>query len=140
MKDSELLHFNGHSIIVDLEFLREDLMKILETQREGKPAGTKTVVYECRFGHIYGWTFYSKEEEDSFKLLRDKEALECPTCELTQLEAGLVSLQKRLLQLSEQTLKIRKSERRKRTIPISFPDRRLGGRRRVDRRGSSQPL
>ncbi|MBI1824133.1 MAG: hypothetical protein HYR80_08505 [Nitrospirae bacterium] len=111
-------------------------MKILETNREGKPAGTKTVVYECRFGHIYGWTFYSREEEDSFLLLRDKKELECPTCELTQLEAGLFSLQKRLVQLSEQTLKIRKSERRKKSIPISFPDRRVGSRRRTDRRGS----
>lgn len=115
-------------------------MKILETNREGKPSGAKTVVYECRFGHIYGWTFYSKEEEDSYHILRDKDALECPTCELTQLEAGLVSLQKRLVQLSEQTLKIRKSERRKRAIPISFPDRRLGSRRRTDRRGSNKPL
>jgi len=121
-------------------FSQRESMKILEAKRENKPDGTKTVVYECRFGHIYGWTFYSKEEEDSFHLLRDQSALECPTCELTQLEAGLVSLQKRLVQLSEQTLKIRKSERRKRNIPISFPDRRIGSRRRTDRRGSGQVL
>ena len=112
-------------------------MKILETKREGQQEGAKTVVYECRFGHIYGWTFFSKEEEESFKLIRENEILECPTCELTQLEAGLVSLQKRLVNLSEQTLKMRKSERRKKNTPISFPDRRQGSRRSTDRRGSS---
>jgi hypothetical protein len=114
-------------------------MKILETKREGQRAGAKTVVYECRFGHIYGWTFYSKEEEDSFRLVREDDALDCPTCELTQLEAGIVSLQKRLVQLSEQTLKIRKSDRRKKRVPISFTDRRDGSRRKTDRRGSSKP-
>ncbi|MBI1820891.1 MAG: hypothetical protein HY036_07855 [Nitrospirae bacterium] len=111
-------------------------MKIFETKREGKQEGAKTVVYECRFGHIYGWTFFSKEEEDSFNLLRENEALECPTCDLTQLEAGIVSLQKRLVHLSEQTLKMRKSERRKKSMPISFPDRRAGSRRGTDRRGT----
>jgi len=113
-----------------------DRMKILETKRSDHSGEGKTVVYECRFGHIYGWTFYSKEEEESFNFLREKEELECPTCELTQLEAGLLSLQKRLVTLSEQTLKIRRSDRRKRTVPISFPDRRAGSRRRTDRRGA----